>query len=268
MSTQDLIDDLAAERAVVRDMIAHLDDDAGRTATPARGWSVVDQVWHLAYFDAATLAAATDGDLFEANYLRIYDDSPEEHTDRVRRIGSSFGLSTIGRMWDDSGSALDTSLAAVPRGVRIPWFGVKMSVSSIVTARIMETWAHGLDISDALGLAPSATDRLAHVAFLGCRARPFSLDLHGRTGLDTPVRVELDLPRGGKWVDGEADTPHVVRGTAFDFCAVITQRRHVEDTDLHVSRGPAADWISIGQAFAGVAGQNRPPGWVENRGAW
>ena len=32
-----------------------------------------------------------------------------------------------------------------------PWYGPSMSARSFVTARLMETWAHGMDVADALG---------------------------------------------------------------------------------------------------------------------
>ena len=51
-----------------------------------------------------------------------------------------------------------------------------------------------------------------------------------------------------------------VTGEALDFCLVVTQRRHVDDTNLVVEGPLAADWIAIAQAFAGPPGAGREPG--------
>jgi len=142
----------------------------------------------------------------------------------------------------------------------VPWYGPPMSAASKITARLMETWAHGQDVADALGRTRVATDRLRHVAHIGVGARPFSYAINGRELPADPVRVELIGPSGDQWTWGDPDAANVVRGSALDFCLVITQRRHRDDTDV-VAEGPLADeWLAIGQAFAGPPGTGRQPG--------
>jgi uncharacterized protein (TIGR03084 family) len=144
--------------------------------------------------------------------------------------------------------------------MRVPWFGPDMSVASALTARIMETWAHGQDIADTLGVTREATDRLAHVAHIGVGARAYSFVANGRPAPTVGVRVDLVLPSGRPWSAGPADAADRIAGSAVDFCLVVTQRRHRDDTGLVVT-GPAADeWMAIGQAFAGKPGAGRKPG--------
>ena len=142
---------------------------------------------------------------------------------------------------------------------RVPWYGPAMAARSFITARLMETWAHGHDVADALGVAPPVTDRLKHVAHIGVRARPFSYLINGLEVPAVSVYVALDAPDGSVWEWGEpaADS---VRGDALAFCQVVTQRRHVSDTDLVVEGAAANEWISIAQAFAGDPGNGRAPG--------
>ena len=45
-----LLADLAAETGVLDGMIANLDGTTWRAPTPSPGWSIHDQVTHLAYF--------------------------------------------------------------------------------------------------------------------------------------------------------------------------------------------------------------------------
>lgn len=136
-----------------------------------------------------------------------------------------------------------------------------MGLASFVTARLMETWAHGQDVADAVGVERPPTARLRHIADLGVRARPFSYAAHGRPVPTVPVRVELAAPGGGWWVWGVASAD-VVRGPALDFCLAVTQRRHLLDLALEISGPAAGEWMSIAQCFAGPAGGGRRPGVV------
>jgi uncharacterized protein (TIGR03084 family) len=123
----------------------------------------------------------------------------------------------------------------------------------------METWAHGQDIADTLGIERPATGRLRHVAYLGIRSLPYSYSVNGLPQPDAPIRVELAAPDGGEWTWGPAAAADRVSGTALDFCLVVTQRRHRSDTGLVITGETATQWIGIAQAFAGAAGPGRPP---------
>jgi uncharacterized protein (TIGR03084 family) len=147
------------------------------------------------------------------------------------------------------------ALAAVPDGSRLEWYGPPMSVRSFVTARLMETWAHGQDVVDGLGLPIDArppSDRLGHIAFLGCATRGWSYTVRGATAPDVAVRVELVLPSGAPFEHGDASAPDRVTGDALDFVLVVTQRRNVADTALAVKGDAAREWMSIAQCFAGA----------------
>jgi uncharacterized protein (TIGR03084 family) len=134
-----------------------------------------------------------------------------------------------------------------------------MSPASFVTARLMETWAHGQDVVDALGQDRPGTPRLRSVAEIGVRARPYSYAAQARPTPEVPVRVELVGPRGEAWAWGPSDATDMVRGPALDFCLLVTQRRHRDDLALE-STGPyAQEWVGIAQAFAGARAAGRQP---------
>jgi len=142
---------------------------------------------------------------------------------------------------------------------RVPWYGPPMSPASFVTARLLETWAHGQDIVDALDIARLPTPRLRHVAHIGVRARRNS---YAARGLEMPagdVRVVLTGPGGERWSWNE-DAADGVSGDAMDFCLVVTQRRHPADTGLVIDGPLAEEWMSIAQAFAGPPGKGRAAG--------
>ncbi len=143
--------------------------------------------------------------------------------------------------------------------VRLPWFGPAMSPASSVTARLMETWAHGQDILDTVGATREPTGALRHVADLGIRARRYAYTVNGLGIPAAPVRVELDGPDGARWAWGPEGAANRVTGTALDFCLLVTQRRHRDDTALTVTGAAARQWMSIAQAFAGPAWPRASP---------
>ncbi|WP_137295198.1 TIGR03084 family metal-binding protein [Nocardioides dongxiaopingii] len=255
----DLLADLAAEGDRLRALVAGLDAAGWATATPAPGWSVAAQVAHLLWTDeAATLAARAHDDQgpWDALVLAAVED-PTGFVDAAALALAALPPEELLARWDGARAGLAAALRAVPDGVRMPWFGPPMAPASMVTARFMETWAHALDVHDALGVAPEVTDRIRHVAHLGVRTRGFAFAAHGVDVPDADVRVELVAPSGGTWTWGPDDAPERVTGPAHDFCRLVTQRVHRADTDL-VAVGPGADaWLDVAQCFAGPPGAGR-----------
>jgi uncharacterized protein (TIGR03084 family) len=254
----ELAADLAAEHDDVVTLTVGLEAAGWDTPTPAEGWSVRDHVTHLAWFDAATVTAVTDAGAFAAVRAAAAADV-DGFVERVRTEESSRSGPDAARWWADERRRLVDVVRDLPPDRRVPWFGPDMSLASKVTARIMETWAHGQDVADALGGSRPATDRLRHVAHIGVRARPYSYAVRGRE-LPAEVRVELTAPSGATWAWGPADAPDRVTGDALDFCLVVTRRRHVDDTGLVTTAGPAREWMEMAQAFAGPPGPGRRPG--------
>ena len=158
-----------------------------------------------------------------------------------------------------SRAQLVTAYRAADPAARLPWYGPDFSVPASVTGRLMETWAHGQDIADALGVTRAPTARLRHVAEIGIRAFAFSFRARGLAIPDEPVLVELNGPAGQAWTWGPPDAANRVTGNAPDFCLVVTQRRNVADTGLTVAGDVAAAWMAIAQAFAGRPTDPRPP---------
>ena len=247
--------DLAAETQELTRRLDALGEPAWQTPTPAPGWTVADQVSHLAYFDEAAVRAATDPAAFE-----VQDRAPLTSADDIARRYRDYSAVRLRDWFAEARRDLLAVYTGLDPRARVTWFGPSMSTASMLTARLMETWAHGQDIADAVGAERQPTDRLRHVAHIGVATRPFSFANRGLPLPQEPVRVELTAPGGAVWAWGPAGAADRVTGTALDFCLFVTQRRHRDDTGL-VVRGPAAEgWIAIAQAFAGPPGPGRTPG--------
>ena len=253
-----LVADLAAESADLYRVLAALPDDAWTTPTPAAGWSVADQVVHLAHFDETATASAVDPDRFraEADALVAHGADFTEVVARDNRGRTPADL--LGWLRTARAEYLRV-FAALDPGTTLPWYGPPMSAASSVTARLMETWAHGQDVVDAIGATREPTGRLRNVAHLGVATRGWSHRVHGEEPPVAPVRVELTAPDGELWTWGPDDAADRVAGPAPDFCLLVTQRRHRTDLAL-VANGPVADhWLDVAQAFAGPPGLGRGP---------
>jgi uncharacterized protein (TIGR03084 family) len=251
--------DLQAETSWLRTRLASLDDTGWDTPTPAPGWSVRDQVSHLAYFDEATTMAATDPEQFRIDRADVLADIDGFTSTVAARYRSRPGAELL--VWfDRARSQMIERVTLVDAATRAPWYGPDMSVTSLLTARIMETWAHGQDVADALRVDHPPTVALRQVAHIGVRALPNSFRARRRGVPDDNVRVELAAPGGERWTWGPAGAENTVRGSAVGFCLVVTQRRHPSDTDV-VATGPVAtEWMTIAQAFAGPPGAGRRAG--------
>ena len=250
--------DLVYESASLGAMLAPLTADQWRLPTPAPGWTIADQVSHLAYFDETTLASIRDPERFRREAAALAgrgDDFPDQIAAEYRHLAPA----ELMTWYLTARRALLQGYGRADPGARLPWYGLDMGPASSITARLMETWAHGQDIADTLGLRRPATGRLRHVAYLGIRSLPYSYSVHGLPQPDAPIRVELAAPDGGAWTWGPATAGDRVSGTALDFCLVVTQRRHRSDTGLVITGETATQWIGIAQAFAGAAGPGRPP---------
>ncbi len=226
--------------------------------TPAAGWTIGDQVTHLAYFDEAATLAALDEDAFGRRAAQLGTHGPD-FSAWVAAQYRTMGPLEMRQWFQGAREKLIATFETLDPSARLPWYGPSMSVASCVTARLMETWAHGQDVADTLQIDYPQSIRLYHVAHLGVRTRSFSFAVHGLAPPDAPIRVILEAPDGSEWAWGDSNATELVTGPAVDFCYVVTQRRHLLDTNLAVVGPAAAAWLNVAQAFAGPPTRARPP---------
>jgi uncharacterized protein (TIGR03084 family) len=258
---EQLLADLAAEQAALDTVLARMTEAQWDLASPSPGWLVRDQVTHLAHFDEAAALAITDADAFRADAVAARA-SVDRGTYEARYLGRGRALksSELRAWWRGAGERLLAAARPIDPKARLPWYGPEMGAATFVTARLMETWSHGLDVVDAVGIPRPDTDRLRHVVFLGVRTREFSYVTRGLAPDTTPVYVELTAPSGATWTHGDTTAANRIAGSATDFCRVVTQRRNVADTDLRITGAAAQNWMRVAQAFAGPPGEGRRPG--------
>ncbi|MEU4196778.1 TIGR03084 family metal-binding protein [Kribbella sp. NPDC026611] len=258
MLLDEVLADLWAESAELDRLVGGLAADEWRRLTPAEGWTIAHQVAHLAWTDEAAQLAVTDPDAFKES-LEYAAAHAATYVDDGAAETAALPADQLLAYWRETRAELAEALKKVPAGEKVLWYGPPMSPVSMATARLMETWAHGQDVFDALGVERQPSNRLRHIAHLAVRTRGFAYALNNRTPPTDEVRVELTGPDGDVWVWGPEDATQRVTAPAVDFCLLATQRRHRDDLAIQASP-EAEEWLGIIQAFAGLPGKGRTAG--------
>lgn len=240
--------DLEAEQRELVEVLTGVSGNGWFATTPARGWDVRDTVAHLADTDEIAYDTCTDG----PRSLNVFGGALASSEDLTlwgvlegrRRAGAE-----VLAWWEDAQARTRSALASLDPATRVPW-GLGMRVPSFLTARLMETWAHGLDVRSALGVSAPATARLRHIAWLAIRALPYAYQVGGRSPPAGRLRVELVGPDGATWSYGPADAAARITGDADEFCRLFVRRLARADArTLHAEGADADTALNVGRAY-------------------
>lgn len=255
----EVIADLVADADEVDHMLAQLDESQWRQATPAPGWTVAHQVAHLAAtFRLAALAAA-DPDRFHAMTSQLSDDF-DANVARALEPYLASPPDVLLRRWQTERASAVQALAKLPADEPVPWLVRPLTASILAAAGIMELFAHGQDIADALQLRREPTDRLRHLVAFAVRTWDFGYLARGLTPPEVEFRFELTAPSGALWQYGPAGAAQRITGPAVDFCLLVTRRRHRADLAVTAAGADADQWLDLAQAYRGSPGAGRSPG--------
>ena len=247
MEMPDAVAELAAEQSELEAVLRGLAPDAWRSPTPAAGWDVRDQVSHLADTEEICFDTSTGGPR-QLNQEALSYSSPEAFTQSGCDKGRAMEPAAVLEWWVSGAAKTRAVLATKDPKERVPW-GLGMSARSMVTARLMETWAHGLDIRAAVGEALNVTPRLQSIAWLIFRAFPYAFRVAQREAPSGTLRVELAFD-GGTWVLGPDDADNTITGEAGEFCRVGVQRLKLADATTLKANGPLAEAaLQVARAF-------------------
>jgi len=261
MDVTEVREDLLAEQDALEPIVASLTAEQFALPTPSPRWNVADQVAHLTYFDGNAALAIEDPEAFTATVhglLEAAGGGDEAMDEFVLGAWRHLAPTELRAAWRANRQRLADVSATLANDARVGWYGPSMGSTSFLTARLMEVWAHGQDIIDTVGGERPPTDRLRHIAQLGVITRKWSYVNRRMEAPDGDVVVTLTAPSGDVWTWGTDDENNVT-GPALDFCLVVTQRRHVDDTSLVVTGERGRDWLERAQAFAGPATDGPAP---------
>ncbi|MCM2563555.1 TIGR03084 family metal-binding protein [Lutimaribacter sp. EGI FJ00015] len=249
--------DFLAESETLHSLLADLPEAGFDTTTQFKGWTIDDVLVHLHFWNRAADLSARDEPAFQRMIAPVVASfqrgegmrGPENATIELRGPA-------LREAWITHARDMAHRWAGMDPKARLPWAGPSMSARSSITARQMETWAHGFEVFDVLGQARTETDRIRNIVMLGVNTFGWSHKVHG---LDVPAAMpalELTAPSGARWHFGDASAGRI-SGPAADFAAVVTQTRALADTALTVDGHGAQQWMAHAQCFAGPP--NLPP---------
>ncbi|MFD1152536.1 TIGR03084 family metal-binding protein [Saccharothrix hoggarensis] len=259
MSLQDVVADLTADAVEIDALVADLDEAGWDVPTPAPGWAVRHQVGHLAFIFRIAGLAAADPNAFTAMTKTMTAGFDAAVNGALAGYLGTPGPELLAR-WRAERDAGIAALAAVPADRLVPWLVNPLPPAILAAAGMMETFAHGQDIADALGVRRERTDRLRHIVAFAVRVRDFGYQARGLTPPDAEFRFEITAPSGALWAFGPEDADQRVTGSAEDFLLLATRRRHRDDVDVRAEGELADHWLDVAQAYRGPAGPGRAPG--------
>ncbi|MEM7101283.1 MAG: TIGR03084 family metal-binding protein [Pseudomonadota bacterium] len=218
-----------------------------------KSWTVWDVVAHLHFSDYMALTSLSSGAAFKSLMKEIAEvRSARKYTDQwLSEDGHSITGPALLERWRNTFKDLCDALEAADPNERFVWVGPGMKARMFATARQMETWAHGWEVYDLLGLQRSHTDRIRNIATIGVRTYGWTF---ANRKLEVPQPepyIELAAPSGDTWSFNDPASEHRVVGNAVEFCQVVTQVRNIADTQLQVSGDNAEAWMAVAQCFAG-----------------
>jgi uncharacterized protein (TIGR03084 family) len=251
----DFYDETKALYSLIEDLS---DDDFGRP-TQFKGWTINMVLRHLHVWNNAAGLSLTDSDAF-STFLKSMASGIGRGT--LSSVEESYlaGLSgeVLRDAWIADAGTLAEQFAKADPLARLPWVGPEMSARSSITARLMESWAHGQAVYDLLGVERKDSDRIGNIVRLGVNTYSWTF-LNRREELPGSMpKLALAAPSGALWTYGEGDGQ--ISGSATEFCQVITQTRNIADTTLLVEGDVARRWMAIAQCFAGPANDPPTPG--------
>ena len=253
--------DFRDESRALFELMQPLGADAFRTPTQFKQWTFDDIVGHLHLWNRAADLSLRDEVAFGAFIGEVFRHAAGGS---LRAFEQKWLDGLCGRellqQWHAFVLEMSERFGAADPQARVKWAGPDMSVRSSITARLMETWAHGLAVYDALGAERVDTDRIKNIAVLGVNT--FGWAFRNRK-LDVPGQLpylRLVAPSGAIWEWGEQTEAERIEGSATEFCQVVTQTRNVADTRLQVRGETARRWMGIAQCFAGPPEQPPAPG--------
>jgi uncharacterized protein (TIGR03084 family) len=255
----DVYTDLKGEGQALDQIVAGLDTSQWDLPTPAPGWTIKHQVAHMSSIALIAGMAASNPEQF----TKVAAGAEQDFDQAVQALLTPYLSAPPDKLltrWRSERDGAAQALAALPPDQIVPWVVRSIPAGVLACAGIMELFAHGQDIADAIGLHRQYTDRIGHLAWFATRNRDFGYQVRGLTPPDVPFRYELTAPSGASWEFGPADAENQIAGPAVDFCLLVTRRRHPDDLALRVTGDLARHWVTIAQAYRGSPGLGRARG--------
>ncbi len=245
--------DFLEEAVNLAELLEDQPDSVFDFVTLFKSWTINDVIGHLYMFDVAALKALESDKAFQDFFAPILTGLNDGSTLLQMQYPFLTDLRNrkLFQKWKKNTKVLGKAYMRADPKQRVKWAGPSMSVLSSITARQMETWAHGQEIFDALGEQRQEGDRIKNICHLGIVTYDWTFKNRQMSIPEPAPYVRLTSPSGQVWEWNDSTSNIFVQGSAVEFAQVVTQVRSIEDTNLEAVGGPAKSWMSLAQCFAG-----------------
>ncbi|WP_416899106.1 MAG: TIGR03084 family metal-binding protein [Minwuia sp.] len=254
--------DFRAECDALKALIAPLKDADFEKVTAFKDWTINDVMGHLHMWNRAAERALNAPEEFQEMLGRLlaFREKGGDMPTFEREWRGGIAGRELADAWAETYAEVADVFAEADPSKRVPWGGPSMSARSSISARLMETWAHGQEVYDVLGVVRQNADRIRNIVVLGVNTFGWTYACREETPPGPMPFVKLTAPSGEIWTYGEELPGERIEGLAEEFCQVVTQVRNIADTSLQVTGPVATDWMSKAQCFAGAASPPPAPG--------
>jgi len=254
--------DFRDESEALYRLLEPLADGDFERKTQFKDWTIHDVVTHLHAWNRAADLSLSDPEQFAVDREWLIGEilGGAEVRDVEKRWLDDLRNRDRLEQWRAYYLDMTDRFAAADPKRRLQWAGPDMSVRSSITARLMETWAHGQELYDGLGVERRNGDRIKNIAVLGVNTFGWTFANRGLEVPDDPPYVRLTAPSGEVWTWNDESATNYVAGDASEFCQTVTQVRNVRDTRLEVVGETARRWMDFAQCFAGAPEDPPAPG--------
>jgi len=234
-------------------LLINADKNSFKLKTQFKSWTINDVLYHLHVWNIAALLSLKNENEFKEfmqNFMEAVKSGNSAREYEKILSDNAEGLDLL-NLWKETYEKISNEFAKSDPKKRVKWAGPDMSVRSSITARHMETWAHGQEIFDQLGFERIDTDRIKNIVVIGVNTFGWTYINRNLSIPEKMPKLSLLSPSNELWEWNEDNEEDMISGSASEFSQVVTQVRNINDTSLKVSGKIANEWMSIAQCFAG-----------------
>jgi uncharacterized protein (TIGR03084 family) len=254
--------DMQAEAADLDRLLSTLTPEQWNATTKFKQWTVWDIVAHLHFFDLQAVYSATNLAKFGFEALKMTPIlmGKGNFRDYTRKKLAHLDGAKLHTAWKETCNEMCEKIGELDPVKPLKWYGPPMKAGTFINARQMETWAHSQAIYDLIGVQRDQSEIIKNIVEMGIRTYKWTFVNRKQEIPGDAPKVTLSAPSGAIWEYKPDSTNGHIQGSAFEFCQVVTQTRHIADTKLVVEGDAATQWMELAQCFAGAPNDPPAPG--------
>ena len=217
---QDILSNLVAEQQLLDQYLQSIPVRNWNTKTTFKNWDITAHVSYLsAMEDLGYNALKKKGSDF--NKYKGPKGLEKFEKEAIAK-GKDMRPQDVIEWWRISRASVIETLAKCSPGKKLTWWKNEIDCRTFAVTKLAETWAHSLDVYESMNKDYEDTTRIEHVALYGWLNAEHATKLNKSKFQD--LRIELIGPEYKAWQFGDENAKNSIKGSASDWCRVVTGR--------------------------------------------